>query len=175
VSRDLRKRYRRLENRLVGAVRHPDATSVLDQVPVAWSVSALAGHQFCLLVSYRENGAPVTTPVWFAPLDEWRIVIRSGADDLKVRRIGRNSSVVIAACDVLGKPLGPPMAARAQLLEDEQAQVAEAALRNALGLARRIYNLVRAPFLSMTYIEVRGCPIGGRPTGTDSPPRATGG
>jgi PPOX class probable F420-dependent enzyme len=149
--------------------------SVLDQAPEAWSVSALAGHQFCLLVSYRENGAPVTTPVWFAPLDERRIVIRSGADDLKFRRIRRNSNVVIAACDVLGKPLGSPMAGRAQVLEGEKAQFAEAALRNALGLPRQIYNLFRAPFLSMTYIEVYGRPIGGRRTGMNSPPRATGG
>jgi PPOX class probable F420-dependent enzyme len=135
------------------ALRDPRAVDVLG-VPASPLVAArLAGHHHVLLVTRRRDGREVATPIWFA-VDGQRLVMRSGAADPKIARIRRDPRVRVAPCDPRGRPVGLPMAGRARVLTAEEEVAAERALREALGLQRRIYDVVRAPLLAMAYLEV---------------------
>jgi len=91
---------------------------------IAAIVPSLAGHRYLLLTTFRKDGSPVATPVWFAP-DGDRLVVITVADSYKVRRIRANSGVRIAPCDVRGKPLGDERPATAELVPDELPHVRE--------------------------------------------------
>lgn len=150
----VRDALRKAENRLMKAVRDPRSVQILDQDAVPLDARALAGHRYILLVTTRRDGRQVATPMWFAADGRRRLVLRSGADDPKLIRIRRVSSVKVGACDFRGRPLGPPMSARARILEHHEEAQAERTLTGALGWRRRLYNLVREPLLSMAYIEI---------------------
>jgi|SRR5579884_503588 len=151
-----RSALRAWETRAYAGLRssRADRVSVAGSLP--WDAATLGGHRYCLLVSFRRDGRAVPTPVWFAPAaaDRERIVIRSGASDGKVKRIRRESEVLVAPCTFRGDPVGPPMQGRARLLPEAEHAAAEAALRDALGLQRRLYALIRDPALEAAYIEV---------------------
>ena len=77
------------------------------------------------LRSFKKDGKPVDTPVWFAKLGERYVVFTDGTS-YKVKRIRRNPKVEIARCDVRGKLLGPWQAASCRVVEDEPQQIADA-------------------------------------------------
>jgi hypothetical protein len=91
--------------------------------------------------------------VWFATIGS-SVVIRSGADDGKLKRLRRDPHVVVASCDARGKPLGPPMRGAARVISGADAAAAERALTERLGTRRRLYNATRAHLLEMAYIWV---------------------
>ncbi len=148
-------RPRSLENRLTRVLRDPMANSVADRPAVRWRTGGLAGETYCLLTSFRANGAPVSTPMWFG-VEAERIYLRSESRDAKVARIRRNPDVLIAACTGRGRPTGPPMQGTARVLDAAEDEArAERALRANYGLARRLYGVTRAPLLDAAYIEVQ--------------------
>jgi PPOX class probable F420-dependent enzyme len=152
---------RRLENRFYGSVRHPAAAEVAARGATEWRPADLNGHKYCLLTSYRASGAPVTVPVWFGTEGE-RIYIRSGPEDGKVKRIRRNSQVLITPCTARGRPVGPPMSATGRILEPPEHGHAEAVLRSSYGLGRRIYRLLGRGTRA-AYVAVSG-PAAGTPS-----------
>ena len=71
----------------------------------------LASAQYVALTTFRRTGAPVTTPVWFAPsLDEPRLFAVITVDDTgKTKRLAHTDTVDLQACDLRGKvPPGAP-------------------------------------------------------------------
>ena len=74
-------------------------------------IRALAGHKYCLLVTYKRSGEGVRTPVWFG-LGDGKLYVRSEADVAKVKRIRNDQRVRVAPCTVRGKPLGLPAEGR---------------------------------------------------------------
>jgi PPOX class probable F420-dependent enzyme len=116
---------------------------------------SLQGHKYALIVTFRANGEPVPTPVWFG-LDDGRLFFRSVATGAKLRRIAVRPGVVVAACTANGHPRGPSIHGRARLLTapaDESR--AEAAIRRNYGLARRIYVRFVSAKVAGTYVEIR--------------------
>ncbi len=103
--------------------------------------STLAGAQFLALTTYRRNGAPVVTPVWFAPCGG-ALAVRTEADSGKVKRLRHSSVVSIAPCTFKGKATGPSMAATARVLELGGWPAGDAALARKYGLLRRAINLM---------------------------------
>jgi PPOX class probable F420-dependent enzyme len=148
---------RTAENRLMKAIRAPSSRQILDQDAIALDVKALDGHHFILLVTTHADGREIATPMWFAADGAPRLVVRSGATDPKLGRIRCAPSVKVAACDFRGRPLGPPMKARARILPHQEEERAERTLDRALGWPRRLYRLVRDPLLPMAYIEITPC------------------
>lgn len=129
-------------------VRDRRAETLAEAVP--WDVRRLRGRKYCLLVSYRQDGTPVPTPVWFA-VDGDRVYAQSGVNAYKLRRISRDPNVLVAPCNSRGKPLGPPMAGQARILPDS---AAEALLLAKYGRTRRIYlKMVDGPDMR-AYVEV---------------------
>lgn len=80
-----------------------------------------------LLTTYKRDGTPVPTPVSIA-FDGDRAFFRSYDKAWKTKRLRNNPRVEFAASTLRGKVLGPPVEARATLLEGEQAGIAARAL-----------------------------------------------
>jgi len=80
-----------------------------------------------LLTTYKRDGTPVGTPVSIA-FDGHRAFFRSYDKAWKTKRLRNNPRVEFAASTLRGKPKGPPIQARATLLDDGQARVAAKAL-----------------------------------------------
>ncbi|MBA3870977.1 MAG: PPOX class F420-dependent oxidoreductase [Anaerolineae bacterium] len=91
------------------------------------SFSILDGHQFLSLTTYRQNGEAVTTPVWFAQVDDQLYLMTMLASG-KAKRIMNNKRVTIAPCDRMGTLLGPSMEAVAHVVSEDGLSAADAAL-----------------------------------------------
>jgi hypothetical protein len=80
-----------------------------------------------LLTTYKRDGTAVGTPVSIA-FDGDRAFFRSYHKAWKTRRLRNNPRVQVAPATLRGRPTGPPIRARAVLLEGEQARLAAEAL-----------------------------------------------
>ena len=155
---------RRWEDRVYSLVRSGAAGSAAQTRVEPWSLDRLAGHRYCLLISYRRDGTAVPTPMWFGTTDG-RVYLRSGASDGKVQRVRRNPSVLLAPCSARGRPLGPPMAGAARIVARDEEPHAERALQANYGLARRLYRMTRGSLPDAVYLEVRPAPAQHGPGG----------
>jgi PPOX class probable F420-dependent enzyme len=71
------------------------------------------------LTTFKRDGTAVTTPVWFVS-EGGRLLIETGADSYKVKRIGREPMVIVGLCSARGRMKDLPVPARAELLPDDQ-------------------------------------------------------
>ncbi|MEN9620960.1 MAG: hypothetical protein RL499_1153 [Actinomycetota bacterium] len=102
----------------------------------AAAIAALADEQYVLLTTTRRNGVAVPTPVWVAP-HEGALVVTTGAEAGKVKRMRHTPKVTLQACDRVGKPLegAPVVEAHATVHDDEQSMTQlEAALSAKYGV-----------------------------------------
>lgn len=98
----------------------------------------LQNQTFCLLTTYRRDGTPVATPMWFALQGETVLLATKGRSG-KVRRLRANPQVTIGPCNGSGHPRGPQWEAQGEILEDPAAhQEVEALLLARYGLKRRL-------------------------------------
>jgi len=142
--------------------RDPSARGVVTGAE-AQSLDGFAGHKHCLVVSFRRDGTPVPTPVWFGA-DGARIFFRSRASAAKVKRIAHNPAILLAPCDDKGAPLGAAVHASARQIDDVDKRFAETRIARNQGLDRRFYmRFFSTPPDDEAYFEVRL---------TDSPPAA---
>jgi hypothetical protein len=92
------------------------------------SFSQFAGARYLNLESYRRDGTPVRTPLWFAE-HEGALYAYTLADAGKVKRIRRNAGVRIAPSDIRGKPRGEWVEARADIVSGEPERLGHELLR----------------------------------------------
>lgn len=92
----------------------------------------LHGHQFINLTTYRKNGQPVMTTVWFAQ-DGDRIVGTSMDYAGKIKRLRHTATVTITPSTYDGRPLGDTVAGLGRVLPPEEAEAARNALRAKYG------------------------------------------
>jgi PPOX class probable F420-dependent enzyme len=135
--------------------RHRAAFAAARQPGTAPDFSAMQGHKYALLVTFRNDGTAVPTPVWFALLDDRRLVTRTEERTAKVRRIRRDPRARVFPCDPRGKPLGAGVDGTARFLESrKECEGAEAALDRHYGRPRRVYERLMADEGGMVYLEV---------------------
>ncbi len=72
------------------------------------SVLDLAGCEYVLLTTYTRDGTAKPTPVW-AAADADALVVVTGVDAWKVRRVSHEPRVTLTACDARGNPRGAPV------------------------------------------------------------------
>lgn len=75
---------------------------------------SLHQHQYINLTTFRRNGTPVTTPVWFA-LHEGKLHIMTPHETGKVKRLRNRADVAVAPSTALGKTTGPEQPGKAYL------------------------------------------------------------
>lgn len=95
-------------------------------------------HGTVLVVTFRENGAPVATPL-SCVLEHGRLLASTAPDSGKVKRIRRNSRVLVTPSSVRGSPVGPTVDAVARILDSADARRAERVLDGRYGRIRRLY------------------------------------
>jgi PPOX class probable F420-dependent enzyme len=95
----------------------------------------------CLsLTTFKRDGTPVATPVWFNVIDG-KIYVTTPADAWKVKRIRNNPGVELATCTQRGKVTGPTIAGSARLLSPEETERVLEAKRRRYRTARLIQML----------------------------------
>jgi PPOX class probable F420-dependent enzyme len=134
----LGERMAAASNRFYLRIRHPEAFQAAAEQGEKEDLSALEGHKYCLLTTFRRSGEGVPTPVWFG-LADGRAYVRSELNVGKVKRIRNSPRVTVAPCTMRGKPLGPVAEGHARILPASDEPRAEAALQANYGLLRRLY------------------------------------
>lgn len=114
----------------------------------------LEGHSYINLTTFRKNGEPVSTPLWFA-FHEGKLHATTEPDSGKMKRIRNNPSVLLAPCNAWGKEKGPRVEGLARSVEDEPTAEAEAALYNKYRLGLGLFQLFGQHEIGKVVLEIR--------------------
>src|SRR5215471_9593255 len=79
-------------------------------------LAPFVGQRYLNLESYKRDGTPVQTPVWFAE-DHGVLYVSTLANAGKVKRIRRNPRIRIAPCTMRGTVVGPWVEAEATIVD----------------------------------------------------------
>jgi uncharacterized protein len=124
--------------------------------PVA-DLDVLGDAKYLLLTTFRRDGTPVATPVWFARTAQDAVVVVTQADSGKVKRLRNDPRCTVAPCDVRGRTEVPAVAATGRTLDGQAAADADRALARRYGLAWHLFGLAarlrrRDPASSRTHL-----------------------
>ena len=103
----------------------------------------LSTARYALLRSFRRDGTPADTPIWFA-FDGAAVVFRTKIGP-KTKRLNRNPDVELAACDYRGSGTGDWSPGRATILTGADAQRANRLLHRRYGWQWNIVPLLKIP------------------------------
>ena len=79
--------------------------------------------KYLSLTTYRRDGTPVSTPVWFVE-EDGRLFVTTAADSYKAKRLRRNPAAMVAPCTARGVPKGEAIPVQVEFLPpDEHARV----------------------------------------------------
>jgi uncharacterized protein len=144
-----------LSYRMYDRFRHSSAFAAAARPGTARDFAGFSESEYAVLVTFRRDGTPVPTPVWFALVDDRHFVAGTDERTAKVRRIRNDPRVRVFPSDPRGKPLGPAVEGTARVLDgvDDRRQ-AEDALDRKYGRVRRVYERVMTRPQDMLHIEV---------------------
>ncbi len=133
----------------------PRGARTIHEQPRTGSPAEIPRHKRALVVTYRRSGRAVPTPVWAAAGEDGRLYVRSERAAGKVKRLRRDSRLLVAPCTVRGRPLGKPFEATARVLAPEEEQRAEQALVARYGFGRWLFeHSVDVARIDMCYLEI---------------------
>ena len=145
--------------RMYDRARHASAFEAASEPGTAADFSGFDGAKYAVLVTFRKDGTPVPTPVWFALLDDRTFVTGTDRRTAKVRRIRNDPRVRAFPSDPRGKPLGAAVDGVAQLVDGgDEGERAEDALDRKYGRTRRVYERVMTRSEDMLFVEVEVAP-----------------
>ena len=75
--------------------------------------------KYVSLTTFRRDGTPVSTPVWFVS-ENGGLLVETDGDSYKVKRIRRNDNVTVAACNATGRVAGEVVPAHAAILPADE-------------------------------------------------------
>lgn len=81
--------------------------------------TAMFKGKYVSLTSFKRDGTGVATPVWFV-VDARQLLVLTGSESFKAKRIRRNPAVMIAPCSAAGRLHGEPIRARADVLPESE-------------------------------------------------------
>jgi PPOX class probable F420-dependent enzyme len=85
--------------------------------------------KYVSLTTFRRDGTPVSTPVWFVS-ENGSLLVETDGDSYKVKRIRSNDSVTVTSCNAMGRRVtGEVVSARATILPAEERPRVERLLR----------------------------------------------
>lgn len=102
-------------------------------------LSPFANEKYLSLETYKRDGTPVLTPVWFAA-ENTTLNVYSLADAGKVKRIRNNPRVRVAPCDIRGKLTGEWVPGQARILSGAEQEHANRLLDRKYGIMKRFGN-----------------------------------
>lgn len=109
------------------------------------SQHGLGAARYALLRSFRRDGTPVDTPIWFG-MDGEALVFRTKVGP-KTRRLTARRDVELTACDHRGRvrPGAPTLAGRATILSGADAERGNRLLHRRYGWQWNIVPLIKVP------------------------------
>jgi PPOX class probable F420-dependent enzyme len=124
--------------------------------------AALARERHISLTTFKRDGRTASTPVWVVSDDGRRLLVWTGADTWKVKRIRRDTRVRVAASDARGRVRGETFNGTARLLGPDAATIVEPLLRAKYRLLKRgldgvnaaVRAITRRPKPAAEYIEI---------------------
>ncbi len=118
------------------------------------SRAELDGSRYALLRSFRRDGTPVDTPIWFA-FDADGLLFRTKAGP-KTRRLAARGDVELAACDYRGRvrPGARTLTGHATVLSGADAERANRVLRRRYGWQWNIVPLIKVPGVTNVHQEL---------------------
>jgi PPOX class probable F420-dependent enzyme len=102
----------------------------------------LAAEPYVSVTTVKRDGTRVPTPVWAAPDGEGHLVVWTGAQSGKVKRLRHTPAVTVAPCDRRGKVTGDAVPGTARLLPDADLPRIDAAMARKYGVPYRLTTLV---------------------------------
>lgn len=110
--------------------------------PASNWISVLSGNGYVSLETYRRNGQPVATPVWFTIDHNNKVIyVITRTQTGKIKRLRNNSNVRIVPCGMRGQPKGEWLNGRATFATQEQQQIALKQRNKKYGLKARLSGL----------------------------------
>ena len=106
------------------------------------SLEEFTKHKYLNLETYRKNGHPVTTPVWFM-IDGNLIYVVTASNTGKVKRLRNNSAVRIMPSSFRGEPKGKWTEGKARLVEGSEAERAIELRKTKYGMQARLVGMIR--------------------------------
>jgi PPOX class probable F420-dependent enzyme len=124
-------------------------------------LNAFAEERYLSLTTYRGDGSPVSTPVWFV-VDENRLLVWTSAASWKAKRLRRDPRVRIAPCDFRGNIHGAAVDGTARFLSETEGPRVQRLLLKKYPVARRLLSwftalaarVQRAPRERPAYLEI---------------------
>jgi PPOX class probable F420-dependent enzyme len=121
------------------------------------TAAELDRHHYVSLATFRRNGTPAATPVWFAAADGKLYVFTAGEAG-KVKRLRQSPRARVAPCDSRGGLRGDWQDATARMVTDTTVIArAEAAVRRKYGWQSRMLDLfsrLSGRFTRRAWIEI---------------------
>lgn len=125
-------------------------------------LSALTRGRYISLTTYRRDGRPVATPVWFA-VDGHRMLVWTDMASGKAKRVRLNGRATVAPSDARGKITGPTFDMYARVLPADEFDASNRILRRKYRLLKPLVDawtgvthaLRRKPRPVEGYIELR--------------------
>ncbi|BBY08987.1 PPOX class F420-dependent oxidoreductase [Mycobacterium noviomagense] len=99
----------------------------------------IAKSRYVLLTTFTKDGRPKPTPIWAAP-DRDRLLVITEEKSWKVKRIRNNPQIMLAACDVRGRPKSDPVEATAAILDKSHTAAVYDAIGKRYGILGRVFN-----------------------------------
>jgi uncharacterized protein len=96
---------------------------------------AIHGQKYISLTTFRKNGNPVPTPVWFGEEGD-RLYVMTASRLGKYKRIRNNPQVRVAPCTIRGQVTGPQLFALARILPPEEHKQARQTINRKYWMAR---------------------------------------
>jgi PPOX class probable F420-dependent enzyme len=103
-------------------------------------LAQLAEHKYINLETYKKNGQPVRTPVWFV-INDGQIFVTTRPETGKVKRLKNNQAVKIMPCGMKGESKGEWISATARFANETESE-------NAVKLRNKRYGM-RAKLVGM--------------------------
>ena len=102
----------------------------------------LAKAQYILLTTFTKDGRPKPTAIW-AALDKERgdrLLVITGGESWKVKRIRNTSRVTLATCDRRGRPSSEAVEGTAAVLDKSQTGAVYDAIGRRYGILGLLFN-----------------------------------
>jgi PPOX class probable F420-dependent enzyme len=82
------------------------------------TVSSLVNERYIKLTTYKRDGTQVSTPVWVVSDDGKRLLVWTGSNTWKAKRLRRDPRVLVAASDARGNAKGEALPGTARFVDE---------------------------------------------------------
>ena len=110
-------------------------------------------QKYINLETYKKDGTPIRTPVWFV-IDNDLIYVITMESTGKVKRLKHNQEVRIVPCSFKGKPKNGWVKAKAEKITGEEADKAIKLRKKKYGMSARLVSLFRKGNLTVYSIKL---------------------